>query len=63
MVKRLLTLSVVRRLSNHIRGVLKVFGLLPGAIRGLPFDSRVEALLAEREDLELFHPTRTHSLS
>lgn len=39
------------RLSNHIRGVLKVFGLLPGAMRGLPFDRRVEALLVEREDL------------
>jgi transposase len=39
------------RLSNHIRGVLKVFGLLPGARRGLPFDRRVEALLTEREDL------------
>jgi transposase len=39
------------RLSNHIRGVLKTFGLLPGAVRGVPFDRRVEALLAEREDL------------
>ena len=39
------------RLSNHIRGVLKTFGLLPGARRGLPFDRRVEARLAERDDL------------
>jgi transposase len=39
------------RLANHIRGVLKIFGLLPGAIRGLPFDRRVESLLINREDL------------
>jgi transposase len=39
------------RLSNHIRGVLKTFGLPPGSMRGLPFDRRVEALLAERDDL------------
>jgi transposase len=31
--------------------VLKIFGLLPGAMRGLPFDRRVEALLADRDDL------------
>jgi transposase len=43
--------GMTTRLSNHIRGVLKVFGLLPGAMRGLPFDRRVEALLADREDL------------
>jgi transposase len=43
--------GMTTRLSNHIRGVLKVFGLLPGAMRGLPFDRRVEALLSEREDL------------
>jgi transposase len=39
------------RLSNHIRGVLKTFGLLPGTMRGLPFDRRVEALLDNRADL------------
>jgi transposase len=39
------------RLSNHIRGVLKTFGLLPGAMRGLPFDRRVEVLLADHENL------------
>jgi transposase len=31
-------IGMTTRLSNHIRGVLKTFGLLPGAIRGLPFD-------------------------
>ena len=43
--------GMTTRLSNHIRGVLKTFGLLPGAIRGLPFDRRVETLLADRGDL------------
>lgn len=43
--------GMTTRLSNHIRGVLKTFGLLPGALRGLPFDRRVEARLAERDDL------------
>src|SRR5690242_6262266 len=43
--------GMTTRLSNHIRGVLKTFGLLPGAIRGLPFDRRVEALIADRDDL------------
>ena len=41
------------RLSNHIRGVLKTFGLLPGAMRGLPFDRKVEALLLNRSDVAL----------
>jgi transposase len=41
------------RLSNHIRGVLKTFGMLPGAMRGLPFDRRVETLIADRSDLAL----------
>ena len=43
--------GMTTRLSNHIRGVLKTFGLLPGAMRGLPFDRRVEVLLADRDDL------------
>jgi transposase len=42
---------MVTRLSNHIRGVLKTFGMLPGAIRGLPFDQRLEILLADRADV------------
>ncbi len=40
------------RLSNHIRGVLKTFGILPGGIRGMRFDRRVEAKLLDRPDLE-----------
>jgi transposase len=43
--------GMTTRLSNHIRGVLKTFGLLPGAMRGLSFDRRVEALLADCDDL------------
>ena len=41
------------RLSNHIWGVLKTFGLLPAGIRGLPFDRKVEALLLDRSDVAL----------
>ena len=44
-------IGMTTRLSNHIRGVLKTFGLLPGSMRGLPFDRRVEALLADRDDV------------
>ena len=43
--------GMTTRLSNHIRGVLKTFGMLPGAMRGLPFDRRVEELLVDRADL------------
>jgi transposase len=43
--------GMTTRLSNHIRGLLKTFGLLPGAMRGLPFDRRVEALPADHDDL------------
>src|SRR3989440_11471289 len=45
--------GMTTRLSNHIRGVLKTFGLLPGSMRGLPFDRRVEALLVGRSDVAL----------
>ena len=34
-------IGMTTRLSNHIRGALKTFGLLPGAMRGLPFDRKV----------------------
>jgi transposase len=43
--------GMTTRLSNNIRGVLKTFGLLPGAMRGVSFDRRVEALLADRSDV------------
>ena len=44
-------MGMTTRLSNHIRGVLKTFGLLPGAMRGLPFDRKVEVLLEGRSDV------------
>src|ERR1700736_5726720 len=43
--------GMTTRLSNHIRGVLKTFGLLPGTMRGLPFEHRVEQLVADRPDV------------
>ena len=46
-------IGITTRLSNHIRGVLKTFGLLPAATRGLPFDRKVEALLLGRSDVAL----------
>ena len=42
--------GMATRLSNHIPGVLKTFGLL-GAVRGLPFDRRVEVLLDDQPHL------------
>jgi transposase len=49
--------GMTTRLSNHIRGVLKTFGMLPGAMRGLPFERRVEALLTDRSDVaSIVHP-------
>ena len=41
------------RLSNMVRGVLKTFGLLPGADRGLRFDRRVEAMIEDTPDVAL----------
>ncbi len=43
--------GMTTRLSNQIRGILKTFGMLPGSMRGLPFDRRIESLLADRGDL------------
>ena len=38
---RLQLVGMVTRLSNHIRGVLKTFGMLPGSVRGRqPSDER-----------------------
>lgn len=49
--------GMTTRLSNMIRGVLKTFGLLPGAGRGLRFDRRVEALLEDAPEIGLIvHP-------
>jgi transposase len=48
---RLQLVGMVTRLSNHIRGVLKTFGMLPGSARGRSFAERVEALTADRPDV------------
>jgi transposase len=45
--------GMTTRSYNHIRGVLKIFGMLSGAMRGLPFERRVESLIADRSDLAL----------
>ena len=50
---RIQLIGMTTRMSNHIRGVLKTLGLLPGAMRGLPFDRKVEALLLDRSDVAL----------
>src|SRR5271168_3546535 len=43
--------GMVTKLSNHIRGVLKTFGMLPGSVRGRSFAERVEILVAEQPDV------------
>jgi transposase len=43
--------GMATRLSNHIRGVLKTFGVLPGGVRGIRFDRRIETQSLERPDL------------
>ena len=43
--------GMTTRLSNHIRGVLKTFGMLPGTMRGMRFDRRIETILADRPDI------------
>ena len=48
---RLQLVSIATRLSNHIRGILKTFGLLPGAVRGKPFAERVKTLVEGRPDV------------
>jgi transposase len=39
---RLQQVGMVTRLSNHIRGVLKTFGMPPGSVRGRPFAERAD---------------------
>ena len=46
-------MSMTTRLSNMIRGVLKTFGLLPGAGRGLRFDRKVEVLVEGAPEIAL----------
>lgn len=50
---RLQLVGMATKMSNHIRGVLKTFGMLPGAVRGKPFAHKVEALIADHSDIAL----------
>jgi transposase len=43
--------NMVTELSNHVRGVLKVFGLVVEGARGGVFADRVEALAADRPEV------------
>jgi hypothetical protein len=42
--------------------VLKTFGLLPGAMRGMPFDQKVEALILDHSDVALIVRPMLNSL-
>jgi transposase len=50
---RLQLVGMATKMSNHIRGVLKTFGMLPGAVRGNLFATKVETLIAEHPDVAL----------
>ena len=42
--------GITIRMSKLVCGVLKISGLLPGAMRGLWFDRRVEQMLTDRPE-------------
>lgn len=44
--------SMVTRVSNHIRGVMKIFGLVVVGVRGTAFAARVEELIADRPEVQ-----------
>src|SRR5919202_1761773 len=48
---RMQLVNMVTELSNHVRGVLKVFGLVLEGARGGVFADRAEALVADRPEL------------
>jgi transposase len=48
---RMQLVNMVTELSNHVRGVLKVFGLVVEGARGGVFADRVEALAADRPEV------------
>ena len=50
---RLQLVGMATKMSNHIRGVLKTFGMLPGAVRGDLFARKVETLIADHPDVAL----------
>src|ERR671916_961034 len=48
---RMQLVNMVTELSNHVRGVLEVFGLIVEGARGGAFADRVEALVADRPEV------------
>ena len=48
---RMQLVNMVTELSNHVRGVLKVFGFVVEGARGGVFADRVEALVADRPEV------------
>ena len=48
---RMQLVNMVTELSNHVRGVLKVFGLVVEGGRGGVFADRVETLVADRPEV------------
>ncbi len=50
---RMQLVNMVTELSNHVRGVLKVFGLVVEGARGGVFADRVEALVADRPEVAM----------
>src|SRR3712207_1611824 len=48
---RMQLVNMATQLSNHVRGVLKVFGLVVEGARGGVFADRVEALVADRPEV------------
>src|SRR3712207_6669379 len=48
---RMQLVNMVTELSNHVRGVLNVFGLVVEGARGGVFADRVEALVADRPEV------------
>lgn len=43
---------MVTRISNHIRGVMKIFGLVVIGVRGTAFAARVDELVADRPEVQ-----------
>jgi transposase len=48
---RMQLVGMLTELSNHVRGVLKVFGIVVEGVRGGLFASRVEVLVADRPEV------------
>ncbi|MBM1175461.1 hypothetical protein [Microvirga arabica] len=44
-------MGITTQLSNHIRGILKVFGPVVGMAHGRTFSERVETLVADQPEV------------